>query len=136
VVDYLNLELGIVHQDIALRHLLIDSITNKIRLFDFDRAAPISQAKPTRNDIAGVLFTRFRDHLNDWVRKRKDNREVPDQNQGPQTPSVPPPSPLLVRYNETGEPIYNTSDSRRRSDKLKQKKNISIWECPTQPQSN
>ena len=39
LVDFLNLELGIMHQDIAPRNLLIDPDTHKILLFDFDWAA-------------------------------------------------------------------------------------------------
>jgi serine/threonine protein kinase len=37
LVDFLNLQLGIMHQDIASRNLLIDPNTDSIRLFDFDR---------------------------------------------------------------------------------------------------
>jgi len=36
LVDFLNLDLGIMHQDIAPRNLLIDPETQKILLFDFD----------------------------------------------------------------------------------------------------
>lgn len=36
LVDFLNLELGIIHQDIAPRNLLVDPETDKIILFDFD----------------------------------------------------------------------------------------------------
>ncbi|RDL31987.1 Uncharacterized protein BP5553_09389 [Venustampulla echinocandica] len=61
VVDYLNLELGIIHQDIAPRNLLIDPATNNLRLFDFDRAARVG--KPgvctERDDIVGVIFTLY-----------------------------------------------------------------------------
>jgi serine/threonine protein kinase len=176
VVDYLNLELGVVHQDIAPRNLLIDPTTNKIRLFDFDRAAPVSQAVPVRNDVTGVIFTlyeiitedghlrevpfteqdpqqvqsveqwpvrcrldsdvaRFRKHLNDWVRRRTYASHGPNQVKWPGTPDMPPPSPLLVGHGETGEPIYNTSDSRKRSEVPKQR-NVVIWERPPQQQSN
>ncbi|KAJ5726606.1 uncharacterized protein N7483_007963 [Penicillium malachiteum] len=38
LVDFLNLDLGIMHQDIAPRNLLIDPETDKILLFDFDWA--------------------------------------------------------------------------------------------------
>jgi serine/threonine protein kinase len=36
LVDFLNLDLGIMHQDIAPRNLLIDPETQNILLFDFD----------------------------------------------------------------------------------------------------
>jgi serine/threonine protein kinase len=175
VVDYLNLELGVVHQDIAPRNLLIDPTTNKILLFDFDRAAPASKADPARNDVTGVIFTlyeiitedgrlrevpfeeqdpqqvlsveewpvrcsldsnvaRFREHLNDWVRRRTtDTSDGLHQVDWPATHDIPPPSPLLLGHRETGEPIYRTSDVRRRSDALEQR-NVVFWERPTQQQ--
>jgi hypothetical protein len=48
-----------MHQDIAPRNLLIDPATNKILLFDFDRASPISEAVPARNNIENVIFTLY-----------------------------------------------------------------------------
>ncbi|KFY43455.1 hypothetical protein V495_03919 [Pseudogymnoascus sp. VKM F-4514 (FW-929)] len=59
VVDYLNFELGIVHQDIAPRNLLVDPETDNILIFDFDRAALVGQPSclPERNDVTGVIFT-------------------------------------------------------------------------------
>lgn len=66
VVDYLNLEVGIVHQDIAPRNILIDPgspnlETEKIRLFDFDYGAfvGLSGCIPSRNDVKGVVFTLY-----------------------------------------------------------------------------
>ncbi|KAJ5714110.1 uncharacterized protein N7483_011291 [Penicillium malachiteum] len=61
VVDFLNLELGIMHQDIAPRNLLIDAETEKILLFDFDRAA--SGKKNLSNgpdDVTAVAFTLYK----------------------------------------------------------------------------
>ncbi|KAL4919239.1 hypothetical protein BDW62DRAFT_200118 [Aspergillus aurantiobrunneus] len=57
VVDYLNLELGVMHQDVAPRSLLINPETNNILLFDFDRAAVGRKGLLTgREDITGVVF--------------------------------------------------------------------------------
>jgi hypothetical protein len=39
LVDFMNLELGIMHQDIASRNLLVDPETDKIILFNFNWAA-------------------------------------------------------------------------------------------------
>ncbi|KAL9095522.1 MAG: hypothetical protein Q9165_002393 [Trypethelium subeluteriae] len=60
-VDFLNLDLGIVHQDIAPRNLVIDPETNKIRLFDFDRAARTGcpGCIPERSDIRGLVCTLY-----------------------------------------------------------------------------
>ena len=66
LVDFLNPELGIMHQDIAPRNLLIDPNTNKILLFDFNWAA---QGKKHlldgRDDVAGVVFTLYEVITND-----------------------------------------------------------------------
>ncbi|EKV09908.1 hypothetical protein PDIG_27960 [Penicillium digitatum PHI26] len=66
LVDFLNLEYGIMHQDIAPRNLLIDHSTSKILLFDFDRAA--SGDKNLHNgqdDVNSVVFTLYELITND-----------------------------------------------------------------------
>lgn len=66
VVDFLNLELGIMHQDIALRNLLIDPCTNSIVLFDFDRAASgKKRLYEGRDDVTSVVFTLYELVTND-----------------------------------------------------------------------
>ncbi|KOS42844.1 hypothetical protein ACN38_g6283 [Penicillium nordicum] len=58
LVDFLNLELGIMHQDIAPRNLLVDPETDDIILFDFDRAANGKEGlMDGRDDVSGVVFT-------------------------------------------------------------------------------
>ncbi|PNP61628.1 hypothetical protein FNYG_13615 [Fusarium nygamai] len=67
VVDDLNLEYGIAHQDIAPRNLLIDEPKDSIMLFDFNFAARINCPSPgegesyveDRNDVKGVVFTTY-----------------------------------------------------------------------------
>lgn len=61
VLDLLNLELGIMHQDFSPRNLLIDPETQQLRLFDFDRAARIGHVgcDSNRNDVTGVIFTLY-----------------------------------------------------------------------------
>ncbi|KAJ6019703.1 hypothetical protein N7522_001770 [Penicillium canescens] len=66
VVDFLNLELGIMHQDIAPRNLLIDPCTQKIVLFDFDRAASGKRRLyDGRDDVTSVVFTLYEIVTND-----------------------------------------------------------------------
>ncbi|KAJ5473419.1 hypothetical protein N7475_002985 [Penicillium sp. IBT 31633x] len=66
VVDFLNLELGIMHQDIAPRNLLIDPCTHKIVLFDFDRAASgTRRLYDGRDDVSSVVFTLYELITND-----------------------------------------------------------------------
>ncbi|CAG8362974.1 unnamed protein product [Penicillium salamii] len=66
VVDFLNLELGIMHQDIAPRNLLVDPETDKIILFDFDWAANGKEGLlDSRDDVSGVVFTLYEIITND-----------------------------------------------------------------------
>lgn len=68
VVDYLNLQLGIVHGDICPWNLLIDSSTDTIQLFDFNSGAKLGwegdeenslefQYDADRDDVKFVIFT-------------------------------------------------------------------------------
>lgn len=61
VVDELNLHLGIAHQDVAARNLLIEESTDSIMRFDFDFSARVGCVgySEDRNDIKGVVFTLF-----------------------------------------------------------------------------
>lgn len=66
LVDFLNLELGIMHQDIAPRNLLIDPDTHKILLLDFDWAAcGKKHLLDSRGDVTGVVFTLYELITND-----------------------------------------------------------------------
>ncbi|CAG7915461.1 unnamed protein product [Penicillium olsonii] len=66
VVDFLNLELGIMHQDIAPRNLLVDPGTENIVLFDFDWAANGKEyLLDNRDDVSGVAFTLYEIITND-----------------------------------------------------------------------
>ncbi|KAJ5781700.1 uncharacterized protein N7518_010183 [Penicillium psychrosexuale] len=66
LVDFLNLELGIMHQDIAPRNLLIDPDTNKILLFDFNWAVSRKELLlDSRDDVIGVVFTLYEIITND-----------------------------------------------------------------------
>lgn len=64
LVDELNLEFGILHQDIAPQNLFINPDTDSILLFDFNWAAGVGQTqeggyrivKPARNDVKGVMY--------------------------------------------------------------------------------
>lgn len=59
VVDELNLNFGIAHQDVAPRNLLINEQTDSLMIFDFDYSSRIGAEGhvEVRNDIKGVLFT-------------------------------------------------------------------------------
>lgn len=59
VVDNLNLNYGIIHQDIAPRNLILDSETDELTLIDFGMADLIGSERiyQPRNDIDGVIYT-------------------------------------------------------------------------------
>lgn len=61
VIDELNLNLGISHQDIAPRNLVIHEPTDSLMLFDFDFSARIGRTgySEARNDVKGTLFTMY-----------------------------------------------------------------------------
>ncbi|KAJ6114647.1 hypothetical protein N7486_000425 [Penicillium sp. IBT 16267x] len=66
LVDFLDLDLGIMHQDIAPRNLLIDPDTKKILLFDFDWAAHgKTRLLEGRDDVTAVVFTLYELITND-----------------------------------------------------------------------
>ncbi|KAM0381706.1 hypothetical protein ACHAPY_004866 [Fusarium culmorum] len=58
IIDELNLNLGVAHQDIALRNLLINT-TDSLMIFDFNFSARIGDLgfSQARNDVDGVVFT-------------------------------------------------------------------------------
>jgi serine/threonine protein kinase len=57
LIDFLNLDLGIMHQDVAPRNLLIDPETHKILLFDFDWVAcGKKNLLDGSDDVTGVVF--------------------------------------------------------------------------------
>ncbi|KAI9751735.1 MAG: trifunctional histidinol dehydrogenase [Chaenotheca gracillima] len=59
VVDYLNLNLGIAHQDVAARNIAIDPTTGCLILLDLGEAAQIGRERfrPGRSDVDGVILT-------------------------------------------------------------------------------
>lgn len=63
VTDDLNLRYGIAHQDIAPRNLLIDSTTDNLVIFDFNRSSRIGVEETgyseDANDVKGVVFTMY-----------------------------------------------------------------------------
>jgi hypothetical protein len=60
LVDFLNLDLGIMHQDIAPRNLLVDPETEKLLLFDFNWVAHGQEGlQEGRDDVSGVILTLY-----------------------------------------------------------------------------
>lgn len=57
-IDYLNLDLGVAHQDVAPRNVIIDERINEPVLMDFDVACKIGNPnlRTDRNDVNGMVF--------------------------------------------------------------------------------
>lgn len=77
VVDELNLRLGVAHQDIAPRNVLIDESTDALLLFDFNFSARIGRPgySESRNDIKGVIFTLYEIITRDKARREKRHED-------------------------------------------------------------
>lgn len=81
VVDELNLHLGVAHQDVAPRNMLVDEPTDTLMLFDFDFAARIGGRQgysEPRNDVTGVVFSLYEIITRDAARrgKRHEDQDV------------------------------------------------------------
>lgn len=60
LIDFLNLDLGFMHQDVAPRNLLIDPETHKILLFDFDWVAcGKKNLLDGRDDVTGLVIALY-----------------------------------------------------------------------------
>ena len=77
VIDELNLNLGMSHQDVAPRNIVIDEAADRLMLFDFDFAARIGQYEysESRNDIKGVIFTMYEIITRDESRRQVRHEE-------------------------------------------------------------
>lgn len=181
VVDYLNLQKGIAHQDIAPRNLLIKSDPehpehDALQLFDFDFAGQIDGRGfcPERDDVSGVIFTlyeivthdgslrevmfeeqdaqkvldlsewpvkccldadimTFRQHLVEWVRRRRETEVTMDskiRGAPPIIPDMPSPRPVIVDIDESGKPVYDSGIIQSRTKALKMGQHVVKWERP------
>ncbi|KAF0638699.1 hypothetical protein FPSE5266_20242 [Fusarium pseudograminearum] len=77
VIDELNLNLGIAHQDIALRNLLINDPTDSLMIFDFNFSARIGDKgfSQARNDVDGVVFTVYELITGDYELRSVEHEE-------------------------------------------------------------
>ena len=78
VVDELNLNLGVAHQDVAPRNIVIHEATDSLKLFDFNFSARIGRPgySEARNDIKGVFFT-----MHEIITRNNDLRSVRHEDQ-------------------------------------------------------
>ncbi|KFY47289.1 hypothetical protein V494_00044 [Pseudogymnoascus sp. VKM F-4513 (FW-928)] len=134
VVDYLNFDLGIVHQDIAPRNLLIDPKTDRLLLFDFDRAAHVGGPRllPERNDVSGVIFT-----LYEIVSRDDHFRRVEHQEQDPNEVLILESWPVKCQLDcEVGEfrKLLNEWVQRRKRQDAEPPKNVDFTpDIPDEP---
>ncbi|KAJ5909041.1 hypothetical protein N7495_001723 [Penicillium taxi] len=120
VVDFLNFELGIMHQDIAPRNLLIDSKEKKIFLFDFNIAANGKDSMMTadwtcRRELDSDV-SKFREFLDSWIAMRSDR--VMERYLDAPIQLAWPPRPIPPEYSEPG-PYGGQRDWRTVREALK-----------------
>ena len=77
-VDFLNMEMGVVNNDISPKNLLIDPSTDNLKLFDFNAAATVAE-DGSAYDLAGVILTMYEIVTHDFD-FRDDNRRVWPEN--------------------------------------------------------
>lgn len=120
VIDELNLNLGIAHQDVAPRNLLIDEATDSLMIFDFNFSVRIGEHgyNETRNDIKGVLFTIYeiitRDETLRAVRHEEQNVLDIEQEEWATHPDVRLDRPV----SEFRELLKEWSGRRRRGKQI------------------
>lgn len=120
VVDELNLNLGIAHQDIAPRNLLIDEEADSIKMFDFNFSVRIGEPgyAESRNDIKGIIFTIYeiitRDETLRAVRHEKQNVLEIEQKEWVQHPDVRLDHPV----SEFRKVLREWSEKRRRGKQI------------------
>lgn len=60
VVDTLNYEYGLMHQDIAVRNIVVDPETDNLRIFDFDLCCMMAHLDDSeKEDVHGVVATLY-----------------------------------------------------------------------------
>lgn len=71
------MSLGIAHQDVAPRNILIDESKDTLLLFDFNFSARIGRTgnSEPRNDVKGVVFTMYEVLTSDQARRDKRHED-------------------------------------------------------------
>jgi hypothetical protein len=112
LVDELNLEFGLVHQDIAARNLIINPATDAILLIDFGRATavglepnPYDRAVPEASDVKGVVAMAYYLVTRDprfacYTIEHIDEKEVADCDKWVNPPGVELDHDASVFYDE------------------------------------
>ncbi|KAH7240129.1 uncharacterized protein BKA55DRAFT_706620 [Fusarium redolens] len=160
VIDELNLNLGIAHQDVAPRNLLINEATDSIMIFDFNFS--IRSEEPSyseaRNDIKGeqhVLeieqkdwaqhpdvqldrpVSEFREVLREWSKKRHAGKQItayknaPNFIDWPDTPELPS-FEVVIYYGGKPTTELQVRWSTERKMRLEQSKTVLNWQRPPQ----
>ena len=138
LVDFLNLELGIMHQDIAPRNLLVDPETRQIRLFDFGWVACGRRGlQDNRSDVTGVIYAVYELITNDthftsiphWQRDIEMVQSIPDW---PKKRELDSDVSTFREFLNTWVSTRNRSDDMERY--LKAHKRLTWPDLPTAPE--
>ncbi|KAF5018329.1 hypothetical protein F66182_9690 [Fusarium sp. NRRL 66182] len=138
VIDELNLNLGIAHQDVAPRNLLIDELRDSLMIFDFNFSVRMGEPgySEARNDIKGVFFTIYeiitRDETLRAVRHEEQDVLEIEQKDWIQHPDVQLDRPV----SEFREALLKWSERRRGGRQItayKDAPNFIDWPDTPQP---
>ena len=138
VIDELNLNLGIAHQDIAPRNLLVDEATDSLKIFDFNFSVRIGEPgySESRNDVDGVLFTMYeiitRDDTVRSMAHEEQNVSHIEQKNWTQHPDVH----LDCSVSKVREVLTEWSEKRRKAKQMttyKEAPNLIDWPDTPQP---
>ncbi|KAH7159710.1 hypothetical protein B0J13DRAFT_580925 [Dactylonectria estremocensis] len=161
VIDELNLDPGIAHQDVAPRNHLIDDTMDSSMIFDFKFSVRISEvgSSEARSDIITCDVTlragwtlhsdvqlehpvsEFRETLAQWSERRRRGKyitsykEAPNFIYWPNTPE-PPPSEVVLNYSSgpvTQKKVLWNVERRRM---LEQGKTALNWQRPPRAKLN
>lgn len=120
VIDELNLNLGIAHQDVSPRNLLVNAATDSLMIFDFNLSARIGVPgyNQSQNDVDGVLFTMYelitRDDTVRAVRHEEQNVSDIRERDWTKHPDVQLDCPV----SEYREVLSKWSEERRRGQQI------------------
>ncbi|KAK2612249.1 hypothetical protein QQS21_001675 [Conoideocrella luteorostrata] len=162
VIDELNLNLGVAHQDVSPRNIVIDEPTDTLMLFDFNFSARIGKygheeprmiSRERVHHDQEVLaveqmdwskhpdvcldhsVSEFRKVLDEWCERRRKGAQVTINTQAPNFIDWPPiPDPPLTEV-AIGIKMVKNMQKRydwKRTDLMREGKTILNWQRPPQ----
>ncbi|KAK3313622.1 hypothetical protein B0H66DRAFT_536878 [Apodospora peruviana] len=135
-IDYLNLELGVVHGDVLSWNLLIDTRTDNLVLFDFNSAFPLVH-KPEVSDVDLAVVAMFDVITRDLGAALDDGETSPQEVDGSQLLALDddawekdPEVSLDADVSEFRRVLREWVERRRRNEEDESARNPIAWPDP------